>query len=470
MAVAASPRLEAPVAALVTTLPEGVVVTARERVEKYRHDRFEDLPAGNPCVVVRAETSEHVRIALRWASEHRVPVVPRGAGTSLSGGATAIEGCLVLSLERMTGIRVDPDRRVVHVEPGALNAAVKEAAAVHGLWYPPDPGSYRISTIGGNIATNAGGLCCVKYGVTADYVLGLDVVLADGRLLELGGETMKDVAGLNLRQLFVGSEGTLGVVTGAVLRLVPRQGKLSTLVATFPDLVSAGTAVTRIGRTVRPAMLELMDRVSINAVEDFSPRGLDREAGALLIVQSDAPGPARATEIATVEQLCHGAGCTEVMSTDDAEEGLMFVDARRSAGEATEARGTLLAEDICVPVDRLPEVLADISAIALRHDLEIPVVAHAGDGNLHPGIVYPAGDAAARKRAWVAFDELMALAPAYGGTITGEHGVGRTKTRGLAAQVGADVLDVSWAVKTALDPLGLLNPGALLPLRSGADA
>lgn len=469
MTVAASPRIEAPVAALVTALPDGVVVTARERVEKYRRDRFEDLPAGHPCVVVRAESTEHVQIALRWASEHRVPVVPRGAGTSLSGGATAVEGCLVLSLERMTGIRVDPDRRVARVEPGALNLAVKEAAAVHGLWYPPDPGSYRISTIGGNIATNAGGLCCVKYGVTADYVLGLDVVLADGRLLKLGGETMKDVAGLNLRQLFVGSEGILGVVTGAVLRLVPRQGELSTLVATFPDLVSAGTAVTRIGRTVRPAMLELMDRVSINAVEDFSPRGLDRGAGALLIVQSDAPGLARAAEIATVEQLCHEAGCTEVMSTDDAEEGLMFVDARRSAGEATEARGTLLAEDICVPVDRLPEVLADISAIALRHDLEIPVVAHAGDGNVHPGIVYPAGDAAARKRAWVAFDELMALAPAYGGTITGEHGVGRTKTRGLAAQVGADVLEVSWAVKTTLDPLGLLNPGALLPLRSSAD-
>ncbi|MET0523769.1 MAG: FAD-linked oxidase C-terminal domain-containing protein [Nocardioides sp.] len=470
MTIAPPSRLGAAVDALVASLPAGVVLTDGARVEKYRHDRFEDLPAGHPCAVVRAGSVEDVRTAMRWATEHRVPVVPRGAGTSLSGGATAVDRCLVLSLERMTDVHIDPDRRVAHVGPGALNASVKEAAAVHGLWYPPDPGSYRISTIGGNIATNAGGLCCAKYGVTADYVLGLQVVLSDGRVLELGGETMKDVAGLNLRQLFVGSEGTLGVVTRSVLRLVPQQGEVSTLVATFPDLVSAGTAVTRIGRTVRPAMLELMDRVSINAVEDFSPRGLDREAGALLIVQSDAPGPARATEIATVEQLCHEAACTEVMSTDDAEEGLMFVDARRSAGEATEARGTLLAEDICVPVDRLPEVLADISGIARRHDLEIPVVAHAGDGNLHPGIVYPAGDAAARKRAWVAFDELMALAPAYGGTITGEHGVGRTKTRGLAAQVGADVLDVSWAVKTALDPLGILNPGALLPLRSGADA
>ncbi|RYB93080.1 FAD-binding protein [Nocardioides oleivorans] len=463
MSVTATAR--SAVDALVASLPDGVVVTDAERVEKYRHDRFEDLPAGVPCAVVRAEGTEQVQAALRWATQHRVPVVPRGAGTSLSGGATAVDGCLVLTLERMTGVRVDADRRVAHVEPGALNISVKEAAAVHGLWYPPDPGSYRISTIGGNIATNAGGLCCVKYGVTADYVLGLEVVLADGRLLRLGGETMKDVAGLNLRQLFVGSEGTLGVVTSAVLRLVPQQGEVSTLVATFPDLVSAGVAVTRIGRTVRPAMLELMDQVSINAVEDHSPRGLDREAGALLLVQSDAPGAARADEIATVEALCEEAGATEVATTDVAEEGLMFVDARRSAGEATEARGTLLAEDICVPVDRLPEVLAEITALAVRHDLEIPVVAHAGDGNLHPGIIYPPGDAAARDRAWLAFDELMALATAYGGTVTGEHGVGRTKTRGLLAQVGPDVMEVSRAIKATLDPFGLLNPGALLTAR-----
>jgi glycolate oxidase len=470
MTIAPPTGLRAAVDELATSLPDGVIVTDAERVEKYRHDRFEDLLAGVPCAVVRAETAEQVQVALRWATAHRVPVVPRGAGTSLSGGATAVDGCLVLTLERMTGIRIDPDRRVAHVEPGALNISVKEAAALHGLWYPPDPGSYRISTIGGNIATNAGGLCCVKYGVTADYVLGLDVVLADGRLLRLGGETMKDVAGLNLRQLFVGSEGTLGVVTSAVLRLVPQQGEVSTLVASFPDLVTAGTAVTRIGRTVRPAMLELMDRVSINAVEDHSPRGLDREAGALLIVQSDAPGRARDEEIAVVEALCEEVGATEVATTDDADEGLMFVDARRSAGEATEARGTLLAEDICVPVDRLPEVLAEISALAERHGLEIPVVAHAGDGNLHPGIIYPPGDAAARDRAWLAFDELMALATTYGGTVTGEHGVGRTKTRGLEAQVGPDVLDVSRAIKATLDPLGLLNPGALLPLDAGDGA
>ena len=447
---------------LASVMPAGVVVRDPVRMEKYRHDRFEDLHAGTPCAVVRADNTEQVQAALRWATTHRVPVVPRGAGTSLSGGATAVEGGLVLSLERMTDISVDPHRRVAHVGPGALNVAVKQAAAEHGLWYPPDPGSYRISTIGGNIATNAGGLCCLKYGVTADYVLGLEVVLADGRLLRLGGETVKDVAGLNLRQLFVGSEGILGVVTGAVLRLVPAQGEVSTLVASFPSLVGAGAAVTSIGRALRPTMMELMDRVAVNAVEDFQPRGLDRSAGALLIVQSDAPGSARSGEIATIAALCTEAGSSEVLFTDDAEEGLMFVDARRSAGEATEARGTLLAEDICVPVDRLPEVLAAIQRIADRHALEIPVVAHAGDGNLHPGIIYPSGDLAARARAWAAFDELMALAPAYGGTVTGEHGVGRTKVRGLAAQLSPEVLDVSRSVKAALDPLGLLNPGAVL--------
>ncbi len=421
-----------------------------------------------PCAVLRAESAEQVQVALRWATEHRVPVVPRGAGTSLSGGATAVDGCLVLTLERMTGIRVDPDRRVAHVEPGALNVSVKEAAAVHGLWYPPDPGSYRISTIGGNIATNAGGLCCVKYGVTADYVLGLEVVLADGRLLRLGGETMKDVAGLNLRQLFVGSEGTLGHRDQRRAAPGPPAGRGLHAGGHLPRPRLRGHRGTRIGRSVRPAMLELMDRVSINAVEDHSPRGLDRDAGALLIVQSDAPGRARIDEIAAVEALCEDAGATEVATTDDADEGLMFVDARRSAGDATEARGTLLAEDICVPVDRLPEVLAEITALAARHDLEIPVVAHAGDGNLHPGIIYPPGDDDARDRAWLAFDELMALATAYGGTVTGEHGVGRTKTRGLVAQVGPDVMAVSRSIKAALDPLGLLNPGALLPLDGGS--
>jgi glycolate oxidase len=446
----------------VAALPPGVGVTDTDRCDKYRRDLFEQAAAGRPAVVVRAETAADVRTTLLWASQHGVPVVPRGAGTGLSGGATAVDGGVVLTLERMTSIEVDPDRRIAVVEPGALNVAVKEAAAAHGLWYPPDPASFRISTIGGNVATNAGGLCCVKYGVTADYVLGLDVVLADGRTLRLGGTTLKDVAGLNLLQLFVGSEGTLGIVTRVVLRLVPVGGAPSTLVASFPDLPSVGRAVVEIGRVMQPAMLELIDRVAINAVEDYHPRMLDRSAGALLILQSDASGSQRQADVMTAAALCEQAGAGDILTTDDPEEGAMFVEARRECGPAMGARGAMLTEDICVPVDRLAETLAAIEALSRRTGLEIPVVAHAGDGNLHPGIVYSRDDENARTCAWAAFDELLALAVEHGGTITGEHGVGRAKRHALPGQLGADVMDVSRDIKRALDPTGILNPGVLL--------
>nr|WP_235947855.1 FAD-binding oxidoreductase [Candidatus Frankia alpina] len=222
------------IAELVDTLPAGVVVTDPDLLEKYRRDRAADPLAGQPLAAVRAESTEHVQIAVRWAARHRVAVVPREAGTGLSGGSTAVTGGIVLSTERMRAIRVDPLTRMAVVQPDLLNAEVKAAAAVHGLWYPPDPSSFEICSIGGNIATNAGGLCCVKYGVTTDYVLGLEVVLADGRTVRLGGQRLKDVAGLSLTKLFVGSEGTLGIVTEATLRLIPAQPPSSTLVATFP--------------------------------------------------------------------------------------------------------------------------------------------------------------------------------------------------------------------------------------------
>ena len=264
---------------LIECLPAGVVVTDPDTMEKYRFDRSQDTATGTPALVVRAEDAAQVQAAVRWAAAHRVAVVPRGAGSGLSGGSSAVEGGMVLSLERMRAVEIDADCQVAVVEPGAFNAEVKEAAAAQGLWYPPDPSSYEFCSIGGNIATNAGGLCCVKYGVTTDYVLGLDVVLADGTLVRLGGKRIKDVAGLSLMKLFVGSEGTLGVVTRAILRLVPAQAARSTMVATFPTVDAAAHAVVAVRRSMRPSMLELMDRESINAVEDYRPRGLDRSAG-----------------------------------------------------------------------------------------------------------------------------------------------------------------------------------------------
>ena len=448
-------------AELVATLGDAVR-TDPVTCENYRHDWARDPAAGTPVAVVRARTAEEVQHALRWASRHGVPVVPRGAGSGLSGGTSAVDGGIVVTLEQMTAIEIDAATRVAVVEAGALNVDVKAAAARHGLWYPPDPSSYEICSIGGNVATNAGGLCCVKYGVTTDYVLGLDVVLADGTLITLGGKRIKDVAGLSLLKLFVGSEGTLGIVTRAILRLIPAQPPRSTLVASFPTVTAAAHAVVAIGQTLRPSMLELMDAAAINAVEDYRPMGLDRGAGALLIAQSDAPAQAAAEEAAAIEAACVAAGSGDVFLTDDPEEGEMFIAARRLAFPAVEARGTLMLEDVGVPVPLLPELVDGIAKIAESLGLEVPVVAHAGDGNTHPTIVFDPTDAAAAGRAQQAFEQIMTLALSLGGTITGEHGVGRTKKGTLPAQLGADVMALSHRIKHALDPQGILNPGAVL--------
>jgi glycolate oxidase len=447
---------------LVAALPPGVVVTDPDAVEKYRFDWSRDTAAGTPAAVVRADDAGQVQAAVRWAATHRVPVVPRGAGSGLSGGSSAVDGGIVLSLERMRAIEIDTESQVAVVEPGALNAEVKAAAAEHGLWYPPDPSSYEICSIGGNVATNAGGLCCVKYGVTTDYVLGLDVVLADGTLVQLGGKRIKDVAGLSLVKLFVGSEGTLGIVTRAVLRLVPAQAARSTLVASFPTVPDAARAVVAVRRTLRPSMLELMDRASVNAVEDHRPMGLDRACGALLVAQSDAPGDARSLEVETMRSACLAAAAGEVFVTDDPLEGEQFVEARRQAFPAIEARGSLLLEDVGVPVPLLPDLLAAIADVAAAYSVEIPVVAHAGDGNTHPIIVYDPNDPGAEERARDAFAEVMRRAIRLGGTITGEHGVGRTKKAALPDQLGPDVMALTRRVKAALDPQGILNPGAVL--------
>ena len=453
--------MAAPLDSLAADLPADALVTDPVLIDNYRYDWARDPGAGMPLAVVRPRNTAEVQVTMRWASRHRVPVVPRGAGSGLSGGSSAVAGGIVLSLDRMRAVRVDPDYRIAVVEPGALNAEVKAAAREHGLWYPPDPSSFEICSIGGNIATNAGGLCCVKYGVTTDYVLGLDVVLADGTAISLGGARLKDVAGLSLIKLFVGSEGTLGVITGAILRLVPAQQPPSTLVALFPSVPAAAEAVVRISRRARPAMLELMDRASINAVEDYLTMGLDRTAGALLVAQSDA-GTGAAAEISAIAEACAACGASEVFDTDDPAEGEAFAMARRAAFPAIERRGSLMLEDVGVPVPRLPELLTGIAEIARRNDIEIPTVAHAGDGNTHPIVVYDAADPASTARAATAFTEIMTLAIGLEGTITGEHGVGRLKKAQLPEQLGPDVMALTHRIKHALDPLGILNPGAVL--------
>lgn len=439
-----------------------IVVTDPATIENYRYDWAHDDRAGMPLAVVRPQNAEQVQTAVRWASHHQVPIVPRGAGSGLSGGSTAVDQGLMISMERMRSVTVDPAARIAIVEPGAYNAEVKTAVAEHGLWYPPDPSSFEICSIGGNLATNSGGLCCVKYGVTTDYVLALDVVLADGTLVQLGGNQIKDVAGLPLLKLFVGSEGTLGVITRGVLKLVPQQADRSTLVATFADVESAARAVVGMCARIRPAMLELMDSFSINAVEDYQTMGLDRQAGAMLICQSDAPGAAGAAEVEIMQQACDDQGAKECFVTDDPEEGEMFAAARRAAFPALERKGSLMLEDVGVTVPQLPELISGIAAIAEKYEVELPVVAHAGDGNTHPNIIYDASDQDSVSRATQAFDAVMALAVSLDGTITGEHGVGRLKKSALADQLGPDVLALNHKIKDALDPQGIMNPGAML--------
>jgi len=301
----------------------------------------------------------------------------------------------------------------------------------------------------------------VKYGVTSDYVLGLTVVLADGAAVELGGPRLKDVAGYSLTKLFVGSEGTLGVVTRIVLRLIPAQRAPQTLVATFPTLAGAAEAVLSISSGLRPSMLEFMDHASINAVEDMTNMGLDRSAAALLIVQSDEPSGAAAQEVELVSDLCELSGASEIFATDDPEAGEAFVAARRVAIPAVERKGPLLLEDVGVPVPRLGSLVAGIADIAATRDVTIAVIAHAGDGNTHPLIVHNPSDADQTARAQAAYEEVMDLAIALGGTITGEHGVGRLKKAWLPDYLGDAVFALNRRVKLALDPDGLFAPGVV---------
>jgi glycolate oxidase len=449
-------------AALVGELPDGMVVTDPAVTEGYRQDRALDPSAGKPLAVVRPRRTEDVQAVLRWAAANKVPVVTRGAGSGLSGGATALDNGIVLSTEKMRDITVDPVTRVAVCQPGLFNAEVKKAAAEHGLWYPPDPSSFEICSIGGNIATNAGGLCCVKYGVTTDYVLGMQVVLADGTAVRLGGPRLKDVAGLSLTKLFVGSEGTLGVVTEVTLRLLPAQGASSVVVASFASVESAVEAVLGVAARLRPAMLEFMDSVAINAVEDSLRMGLDRSAAAMLVAGSDERGRAAAEDAELMAAVFAENGALEVFSTDDPDEGEAFVSARRYCIPAVELKGSLLLEDVGVPLPALGALVSGIASIAAERDLMISVIAHAGDGNTHPLIVYDPADPDMVERANLAFGEIMDLAVGLGGTITGEHGVGRLKRPWLAGYLGPDVMALTQRIKGALDPLGILNPGAAI--------
>ncbi|MFD6424186.1 FAD-binding oxidoreductase [Streptomyces sp. NPDC060198] len=449
-------------ARLRAALPAEALLTDPDVTASYAHDMASFCDAGAPLVVVLPRTVEQVQHVMRTAHALRVPVVPQGARTGLSGGANASDGCVVLSLVKMDRIlEISAVDRIAVVEPGVVNADLSRAVAGHGLSYPPDPSSWETCTIGGNIGTASGGLCCVKYGVTAEYVLGLDVVLADGRLLTTGRRTAKGVAGYDLTRLFVGSEGSLGIVVKAVLALRPKPPRRLVLAAEFPSAAAACDAVCRImERGHAPSLLELMDRTTVRAVNATAHMGLPESTEALLLCAFDTPdAPA---DLAAVGVLCTEAGATGVVPADDAAESELLLQARRIALPALETvRPATMIDDVCVPRSRLGEMIEGTAAVAEKYGLTIGVCAHAGDGNTHPVVCFDPADPDESRRARESFDAIMALGLELGGTITGEHGVGVLKKEWLARELGPVGIELQRGIKAAFDPLGILNPGKL---------
>ncbi|WP_029146043.1 FAD-binding oxidoreductase [Microbacterium luticocti] len=428
--------------------------TARQAA---RADKSGHAAAGTPLAVVHAASVADVQQTLRIASETGTPVVPRGAGTGLAGGANTGAGEISLSLRAMDRIlEVRADDLLAVVEPGILNGDLNDALAAHGLWWAPDPASRAISTVGGNIATGAGGLLCAKYGVVRDAVLGLDVVLADGRLLHLGHRSVKGVTGLDLTSLFIGSEGVLGVVVGATLklrRLVP--GQVHTLTATFPDVrtaAAASAAVTAAG--IQPSIMELMDATCLAAVHRLLDLPAADPHAAQLTIQTD--GAASAAEAAAIADVLRAHGGTVQVSADR-DEGERLLQIRRSMHPAMETLGTTLIEDVSVPRSRLAEMFDEIARVEREHGVVIPTVAHAGDGNLHPNFIFDGPEVPAA--IWDAADDLFHAALRLGGTLTGEHGIGVLKRRWLTDELGDDQWRLQRQIKDVFDPQGILNPG-----------
>ncbi len=454
--------LETRFLALTALLPAGSVITDPAILESYRQDWSFDPNAGTPAAVVRPSDTAQVQAVLQFAAEHELAVVTRGAGTSVVGGSTAADNAITLSMERMTDVRVDAAARIAVVQAGAVTATVKSAAAAEGLFYPPDPSSFEMCSIGGNVATNAGGPCAAKYGITGDYVLAMTVVLADGSVVSLGGPRTKDSPGLPLMRLFIGSEGTLGVITEITLRLVPEPGPPHTLVAFFGTMGDAAAAVQQIASSIRPSQLELMDTAAINIAEDYLRMELDRGAGAMLIARSDA-GAAAEHEIEVMEKVSRAYGATDVFSTGDKKEGDMFDRPREVLYEALEQFGVVIGDDVAVPLHRLAELTDGMAEISERYKTTIISYTHAADELTHPVIGFPAGDGEAAERAFAAQGEIQHLVATLGGTVPTEYGIGRAKRETLTGSLSSDLIALNRRVKEMLDPAGMLNPNVLIP-------
>jgi len=447
--------------ALTESVGAGQVVTADADLHRYAVDQAPVTDFQLPLAVVFPESVAEVQSVMRACAAAGITVVPRGAGTGVSGGAHATRNSVVLSLERMDRIlSVNPDDETAVVEPGVVNADLNDAVALHGLMYAPDPASFRSSTIGGNVATNAGGLRCAKYGVTRDSVLALDVVLADGSLIHTGHQTFKGVAGYDLTGLFVGSEGTLGIVVGITVRLKYLPRDVHTIAAFYPGFRAAAAGVLEVGRArVQPAIMELLDGGTLAQLDELHGSDLTARGRSLLLVQTDGFGAAAEAEV--VRGVLRAGGAT--VTTEASAEAERLVELRRHSRGAEVDDEYRVGEDVAVPRSRLVDYVAALEAMAAEHQVKLKVVAHAGDGNLHPTFwIDRQGtgvDPAAMERLQRALDDSITVALSMGGTITGEHGVGQYKLRWLGQEQPEPVRELQRRIKDLFDPAAILNPG-----------
>lgn len=432
----------------------------KEQLFCYAYDAF--VEESMPEAVVFPETTEEVSQILALASAHQLPVTARGAGTSVCGAPIPARHGLVICFSQMDRIiEINTKDRYIIVEPGVVNADLQAALAPDRFFFPPDPGSMNMSTIGGNIAQNAGGPRCLKYGVTLDYILGLEVVLASGKVITFGSKNIKDVTGYKLAALFCGSEGTLGLVTKAILKVVPVPETVKTIMATFKDLDDTATAVTDIiGSGILPAAMELMDQLTLNAIEDKAGLGLDREAAGTLLIEVDGMAEACDKQIRLILEKLHAHHAVHIQEAGTASDRERLWTARRSAyGVFAKLAPDIISEDVTVPVSRVPEMVRRIIQIADRHKLRVGILAHAGDGNMHPMIPADKSNAEEWERVMAVFDEIFRAAADLEGTLSGEHGIGLAKAKYLPLVMNQDTIDFMKTIKQAVDPDGILNPG-----------
>jgi glycolate oxidase len=436
------------------------VLQTPEDLAVYSYDG--SFAEGSPDVVVLPATTEEVSQVVALAAEARVPIVPRGMGSGLAAGSIPMTGGIVLSLTRMNHIlEIDTANATVRAEAGVVTADLQAEVERKGLFYPPDPSSIRHSTIGGNVACNAGGPRCLKYGVTGDYVLGLTVVLADGRILKTGGKPIKDVTGYDLNGLFTGSEGTLGIVTEALLRLIAKPRYAQTALAEFASLDDAARTVNAIlSAGIVPASLELMDQTALICIEEALHLGLNTSVEASLIIETDgADEQTVLRDIDSAAKICQETGASSVKRAQNEAERSSLWKARRSMSPSLARKApNKIGEDITVPRAAIPEVVRRLRAISAKHGLPIVIFGHAGDGNLHPNILFDKRDPEQYATAEKMVADVFAASLAVGGTLSGEHGVGVLKRPYLEQALGPVSMDVQRRIKQALDPLNILNP------------